>query len=161
MKTFAVACLIASTSAVSLSNSCLGSGVQGVTCVPNAVLFATGMNGDEDLGQDITMKGDKFHYNQHLAQGDDKPWIPTFNKIELEMDYDKLPYCHGTNGPEHINCRPANCSGTNGPKDGPTGTPCIKDTTATIPSYDSNPEQGRPYTTTGDLTPTSTPRPAF
>jgi hypothetical protein len=28
------------------------------------VQFATGMNGDEDLGQDITMKGEKFHYNQ-------------------------------------------------------------------------------------------------
>ena len=27
-------------------------------------LFATGMNGDEDLGEDITMKGDKFHYLQ-------------------------------------------------------------------------------------------------
>jgi len=27
--------------------------------------FATGMNGDEDLGQDITMKGEKFHYNQN------------------------------------------------------------------------------------------------
>merc|ERR1712050_399004 len=26
--------------------------------------FATGMNGDEDLGQDITMKGDKFHYDR-------------------------------------------------------------------------------------------------
>ena len=25
--------------------------------------FATGMNGDEDLNQDITMKGQKFHYN--------------------------------------------------------------------------------------------------
>ena len=24
--------------------------------------FATGMNGDEDLGQDIIMKGEKFHY---------------------------------------------------------------------------------------------------
>jgi hypothetical protein len=33
-------------------------------CVPNNTLFATGMNGDEDLGQDITMKGEKFHYNQ-------------------------------------------------------------------------------------------------
>jgi len=29
--------------------------------------FATGMNGDEDLGQDITMKGEKFHYNQAPA----------------------------------------------------------------------------------------------
>ena len=27
-------------------------------------LFATGMNGDEDLGQDIIMKGDPFHYHQ-------------------------------------------------------------------------------------------------
>lgn len=26
--------------------------------------FANGMNGDEDLGQDITMKGQKFHYGQ-------------------------------------------------------------------------------------------------
>jgi hypothetical protein len=26
------------------------------------------MNGDEDLGQDIIMKGDKFHYQQGLAQ---------------------------------------------------------------------------------------------
>jgi len=31
---------------------------------PALVQFATGMNGDEDLGQDITMKGEKFHYNQ-------------------------------------------------------------------------------------------------
>ena len=30
----------------------------GVTCTPSKTnLFATGMNGDEDLGQDITMKG--------------------------------------------------------------------------------------------------------
>jgi hypothetical protein len=28
--------------------------------------FATGMNGDEDLGEDITMKGDKFHFNQYV-----------------------------------------------------------------------------------------------
>jgi len=27
-------------------------------------LFATGESGDEDLGQNIIMKGDKFHYNQ-------------------------------------------------------------------------------------------------
>jgi len=32
--------------------------------------FATGMNGDEDLGEDITMKGDKFHFAQGLAQGE-------------------------------------------------------------------------------------------
>jgi hypothetical protein len=30
--------------------------------VNNQKLFAVGMNGDEDLGQDITMKGEKYHY---------------------------------------------------------------------------------------------------
>merc|ERR1719327_1466198 len=39
-------------------------GVAGVNCLPNSQLFATGMNGDEDLAEDITMKGDKFHYVQ-------------------------------------------------------------------------------------------------
>ena len=29
--------------------------------------FATGMNGDEDLGQDIIMKGEKFHYAEKPA----------------------------------------------------------------------------------------------
>ena len=32
------------------------------------VRFATGMNGDEDLGEDITMKGDKFHFIQKPSQ---------------------------------------------------------------------------------------------
>ena len=30
----------------------------------NKKLFATGMNGDEDLGEDIIMKGEPYHYNQ-------------------------------------------------------------------------------------------------
>ena len=30
---------------------------------PDHEYFATGMAGDEDLGSDIIMKGDKFHYN--------------------------------------------------------------------------------------------------
>jgi hypothetical protein len=47
------------------------------------VRFATGMNGDEDLGQDITMKGQKFHYNQ-FAQG--------------------LPLCNGENGVHGVDC---------------------------------------------------------
>ena len=47
------------------------------------VRFATGMNGDEDLGQDITMKGEKFHYNE-LAQG--------------------LPLCNGENGVVGYDC---------------------------------------------------------
>ena len=29
------------------------------------------MNGDEDLGEDITMKGDKFHFAQNLIQLND------------------------------------------------------------------------------------------
>jgi energy-coupling factor transporter ATP-binding protein EcfA2 len=29
--------------------------------------FATGMNGDEDMGEDITMKGDKFHFVQQMG----------------------------------------------------------------------------------------------
>ena len=52
-------------SAAGLTQTACKNGVAGVTCQPgNAKLFATGMNGDEDLGQDIIMKGDKFHYNQ-------------------------------------------------------------------------------------------------
>ena len=50
-------------------------GIADVSCGPtNIELFATGMNGDEDLGQDITMKGEKFHYNQMIQlNGDDAP----------------------------------------------------------------------------------------
>ena len=45
-------------------SACQSTGVAGVRCVPNSELFATGMNGDEDLGTDIQMKGQRFHYNQ-------------------------------------------------------------------------------------------------
>merc|ERR1712078_729071 len=46
-------------------NACLSAGVEGVTCHPrDNMLFATGMNGDEDLGEDIIMKGEPYHYNQ-------------------------------------------------------------------------------------------------
>ena len=34
------------------------------TAAADLVQFAEGMRGDEDLGQDITMKGQPFHYNQ-------------------------------------------------------------------------------------------------
>ena len=60
------------------TSSCVSSGQLGVTCGPSDVeLFATGMNGDEDLAQDITMKGDKFHYQEEesLAQ-----WTPVVVK---------------------------------------------------------------------------------
>jgi len=51
-----------------VQTACQSSGVQGVNCLPNNQLFATGMNGDEDLGQDIIMKGEKFHYQQQPKQ---------------------------------------------------------------------------------------------
>ena len=51
MKTIVLAALLGATSSYRLNQR-----------------FATGMNGDEDLGQDIIMKGDKFHYQQSFAQ---------------------------------------------------------------------------------------------
>ena len=57
---------------IQLQSACAQYGVSGVTCGPSdQELFATGMNGDEDLGEDITMKGDKFHFNQNLVQSND------------------------------------------------------------------------------------------
>jgi hypothetical protein len=34
----------------------------------NHQLFASGMSGDEDLGQEITMKGQKYKYNQRPGE---------------------------------------------------------------------------------------------
>ena len=108
------------------TSACAASGATGVTCGPSDVeLFATGMNGDEDLGEDITMKGDKFHYVQ---QG----WTPV--KVESTGP---LPACHGNNGPDGVNCARETCSGTNGPKDGHTGTPCTREEPADIPHYNT------------------------
>merc|ERR1712086_169867 len=109
-------------------SACAAAGTSGVTCGPSDVeLFATGMNGDEDLAEDITMKGDKFHYVQ---QG----WTPV--KVESTGPLPK-------------------CPGTNGPKDGETGTPCTREEPADIPHYNTDPEAGRPYQTSGDITHTS------
>ena len=62
MKYSVIAVLLGSVSA----SACTDSPVSGIIC--ENMLFATGMNGDEDLGEDITMKGNKFHFNQNLAQ---------------------------------------------------------------------------------------------
>jgi len=130
---------------VQTGSACQAAGVEGVTCGPaDAVYFATGMNGDEDLGQDIIMKGEKFHYNQALAQ-----WTP----VKVASKYEDLPECHGTNGPEGKNCKMFPCTGTNGPKDGPVGTPCITAEPASIPHYNTDPTAGNPYKDTGNLTP--------
>merc|ERR1712086_685993 len=48
------------------------------------------------------------------------------------------------------------CHGNNGPKDGPTGTPCLQDEPADIPHYNTDATAGRPYATTGDRTRTET-----
>ena len=54
---------------VQANSACNKAGISGITCGPSdSQLFATGMNGDEDLGEDITMKGDKFHFAQNLIQ---------------------------------------------------------------------------------------------
>ena len=131
-------------------SACVNSGVAGVTCSPpNSQLFATGMNGDEDLGEDIIMKGEPYHYNQkkgqHLAQ---------WNPVVVETT-GALPACHGNNGPDGVNCAREVCSGTNGPVDGPSGTPCTREEPADIPHYNTDTKAGRPYQTTGDITKTS------
>merc|ERR1712147_583470 len=65
--------------------SCQKSGVAGVSCdVPNNQLFATGMNGDEDLGEDIQMKGEPFHFRQSMAQ---------WNPLEVATPFADLPPC--------------------------------------------------------------------
>ena len=110
------------------------------------VQFASGMNGDEDLGQDIIMKGDKFHYQQGLAQ---QSWVPV-----VVASTGTLPECHGNNGPDGVNCTRPICNGTNGPLDGHSGTPCTREEPAAIPHYNTDPVAGRPYQTSGDITAT-------
>merc|ERR1712227_258152 len=129
----------------------INSGVAGVTCSPpNAELFATGMNGDEDLGEDIIMKGEPYHYNQKKEQS-----LVQWNPVVVETEPGKLPPCHGNNGPDGKNCKREVCSGTNGPKDGPSGTPCTKEEPDEVPHYNTDPKAGRPYQTSGDITATS------
>ena len=65
---FAVATHPAAAGLVQVESACNMYGVKGVSCTPaNNQLFATGMNGDEDLGEDIIMKGEPFHYHQKKA----------------------------------------------------------------------------------------------
>jgi len=126
----------------SVATACEQFGGVGVTCGPtDEQLFAVGMNGDEDLGQDIIMKGQKFHYGQEVPgyEISAAQWVP----VEVKSTK-PLPVCHGNNGPDGVNCKRGICNGTNGPKDGPTGTPCDRE----------EPASGDyPPTTTGNLTP--------
>ena len=104
-------------------------GGPGVSCGPSDIelnQFAEGMRGDEDLGQDITMKGQPFHYAQ-------------WNPVVVRTAPGTLPPCHGTNGADGVNCVRQGCDGTNGPMDGESGTPCTKDEPAAIPPYSTDP----------------------
>jgi hypothetical protein len=130
-------------------SACVNSGVQGVTCSPpNHEYFATGMNGDEDLGEDIIMKGEPYHYNQK------KQNLVQWNPVVVEST-GPLPACHGNNGPDGKNCAKETCSGTNGPLDGPAGTPCTHEEPDAVPHYNTDPTAGRPYATTGDISSSS------
>merc|ERR1712031_143234 len=127
-------------------NACMTSGISGVSCdVPSSQLFATGMNGDEDLGEDIQMKGEPFHFAQSMAQ---------WNPLEVATPFADLPPCTGNNGPVFVNCKRQSCSGTNGPMDGPASSGCEQEQVVSIPHYNEDPTAGRPYKTTGDITKT-------
>ena len=72
--------------------------------------WATGASGDEDLGQDITMKGDKFHYNEgaHAASaGGDEGTADASDSTttKQKIDPESLPLCNGTNGVPGEDCR--------------------------------------------------------
>merc|ERR1719353_1968470 len=54
-----------------------------------------------------------------------------------------------------VTCAREVCSGTNGPVDGPSGTPCTRDQPDDIPHYNTDTTAGRPYQTSGDITATS------
>merc|ERR1719310_207634 len=70
-----------------------------------------------------------------------------------------LPECHGNNGPLGINCVAPPCSGTNGPKDGPTGTPCLQDEPADIPHYNTGAAASPAPYEGGNMTPGSGKQP--
>merc|ERR1719158_1369419 len=95
-------------------NACVNAGVAGVTCSPpNTELFATGMNGDEDLGEDIIMKGEPYHYNQQKQQA----LFATGMNGDEDLGEDIIM----KGEPYHYNQRPANhklfATGMNGDED--------------------------------------------
>ena len=116
-------------------SACESVNVAGVQCVPNSQLFASGMNGDEDLGETIKMKGDTYKF-QNLAQ-----WSP----LDVATAAADLPSCTGTNGPVGVNCQRDACTGTNGPMDGPASSGCIRAEPTAIPHYNEDATAGRPY----------------
>merc|ERR1719453_588309 len=68
-----------------------------VTAPKEKNFFATGMAGDEDLGSDIIMKGDKFHYNQGESlvqtQAMSQTKVKTGTKARAHARWVELPDC--------------------------------------------------------------------
>ena len=52
------------------------------------------------------------------------------------------------------------CTGTNGPKDGPVGTPCTRAEPESIPHYNEDPTAGNPYADSGNLSNSAKQHPA-
>ena len=107
------------------------------------------MNGDEDLGVDIKMKGEPYHFMQGTGSS---LAVTEWNPVVVKQDHKTLPFCNGVNGPTNVNCRLPKCDGTNGILDGPAGGSCRREQPKSIPHYNSDPKAGHPYETTGDLT---------
>ena len=65
--------------------------------------FATGMNGDEDMGEDITMKGDKFHFVQGQDVGEKDMNYHVWELTDPESthpNYARSDFAHSNNGLE-------------------------------------------------------------
>ena len=90
------------------TSACHSSGIDGVRCVPNDLLFATGMNGDEDLGETIKMKGDTFKYNQFATgMNGDEDLGETIKMKGDTFKYSQAPesaeyFATGMNGDEDL-----------------------------------------------------------
>jgi hypothetical protein len=73
------------------------------------------MIGDEDLGEDILMRGQQYRF----LQGKKKPSNTVNLDVEEDMESEGLPRCkfedgNLTNGPVDVNCKLPICNGTNG-----------------------------------------------
>jgi len=59
------------------------------------------MNGDEDLKQDITMKGEKFHYAQDVPEEQVTLQVTNFATFADVLSEDEL-FATGMNGDEDL-----------------------------------------------------------
>ena len=98
-------------------SACSQSGINGagLSCVPDHQFFATGNNGDEDLGEDIIMKGEPYHYNQKKTNS--RAQFATGMNGDEDLGEDIIM----KGEPYHYNQRPASkklfATGMNGDED--------------------------------------------